>query len=583
MPAESGWYHVGSYLRPCSNAVDEGFFIIFITRKRRDDMKITGAEAIIKALELENTDIIFGYPGAAISPFYDALLNSRIKHILTRHEQGAAHAANGYARVTGKPGVCVSTSGPGATNLITGIANAYMDSIPIIAITGQVKRDMIGTDAFQEADITGATAPFTKHSYLVKTADELPRIIKEAFHIASTGRPGPVVIDIPIDVQTSTFEYKVPQTVEIKGYKPTVKGHPMQIRKAAAALEEAKRPVICAGGGVIAANAAGEMVELAVKRNIPVVTTLMGIGAIPSAHPLHFGMVGTHGSNTANHALHHADLVMILGARVGDRAIGAASTLGKKARIIHIDVDPAEIGKNIDVSIPLVGDLKLTLREMLEYVSPSDGREWLDEVTDRRLKAREKAAASADKHEGTGFIDPRKLLSLLADYLPEEAVVATEVGQNQIWAANNFKVRMPKTFITSGGLGTMGYGLPAAIGAKVGKPDVPVVVISGDGSFQMSMQELGTMKQHNIDVKIVLFNNCRLGMVRELQFTKHEGRYSQVCLDTNPDFVALAAAYGFKGERISSSAQIESALERMASAKGPYLLECMVDPMEPTL
>ena len=274
---------------------------------------------------------------------------------------------------------------------------------------------------------------------------------------------------------------------------------------------------------------------------------------------------------------------MILGARVGDRAIGAASTLGKKARIIHIDVDPAEIGKNIDVSIPLVGDLKLTLREMLEYVSPSDGREWLDEVTDRRLKAREKAAASADKHEGTGFIDPRKLLSLLADYLPEEAVVATEVGQNQIWAANNFKVRMPKTFITSGGLGTMGYGLPAAIGAKVGKPDVPVVVISGDGSFQMSMQELGTMKQHNIDVKIVLFNNCRLGMVREMQFTKHEGRYSQVCLDTNPDFVALAAAYGFKGERISSSAQIESALERMASAKGPYLLECMVDPMEPTL
>ena len=546
-------------------------------------MKITGAEAIIKALELENTDTIFGYPGAAISPFYDALLNSRIKHILTRHEQGAAHAANGYARVTGKPGVCVATSGPGATNLITGIANAYMDSIPIIAITGQVRSDMIGTDAFQEADITGATAPFTKHSYLVKAADELPRIIKEAFHIASTGRPGPVVIDIPVDVQTSVFDFKPSKAVEIKGYKPTVKGHPMQIRKAAAALEEAKKPVICAGGGVIAANAAAEMLELAERRNIPVVTTLMGIGAIPSAHPLHFGMVGTHGRQTANSVLNHADLVLILGARVGDRAIGAASSLSKKARIIHIDIDPAEIGKNIDVSIPLVGDLKLTLSDMLEHVRASDDKEWLCEATEKKLKAQQKAAAAREKHTDTGYIDPGYLLSMLADFLPEEAVVTTEVGQNQIWTANNYKVRMPGTFITSGGLGTMGYGLPAAIGAKIGRPDVPVVVISGDGSFQMSMQELGTMKQHNIDVRIILFNNCRLGMVRELQFTKHAGRYSQVCLDSNPDFTALAAAYGFRGERIYSNDQIGPALERMTGAKGPYLLECMVDPMEPTL
>jgi acetolactate synthase-1/2/3 large subunit len=546
-------------------------------------MKMTGAEAIIKALELENTDTIFGYPGAAISPFYDALLSSGIKHILTRHEQGAAHAANGYARVTGRPGVCVSTSGPGATNLITGIANAYMDSIPIIAITGQVKRDMIGTDAFQEADITGATAPFTKHSYLVKKAEDLPRIIKEAFHIAATGRPGPVVIDIPIDVQTTTFDFISPQTVDIKGYKPTVKGHPMQVRKAAAALEEAKRPVICAGGGVIAANATDEMLELAMKRNIPVVTTLMGIGAIPSTHPLHFGMVGTHGSQTANHALHHADLVLILGARVGDRAIGAASALGKKARIIHIDIDPAEIGKNIDVSIPLVGDLKLTLKDMLEYVKSSDDREWLCEVTEKKQKVMEKAVAGQDKRTDPGFIDPRYLLSQMADFLPEDAVLATEVGQNQIWAANNYQIRRPKTFITSGGLGTMGYGLPAAIGAKVGKQDVPVVVVSGDGSFQMSMQELGTMKQYDIDVKIVLFNNCRLGMVRELQLTKHGGRYSQVCLDRNPDFVAIAAAYGFRGEKISSNDQVRSALERMTSERGPYLLECMVDPMEPTL
>jgi acetolactate synthase-1/2/3 large subunit len=442
---------------------------------------------------------------------------------------------------------------------------------------------MIGTDAFQEADITGATAPFTKHSYLVKSAAELPRIIKEAFHIASTGRPGPVVIDIPIDVQTSVFDYQAPKTVDIKGYKPTVKGHPMQIRKAAAALEEAKRPVICAGGGVIASRAAGEMLRIAERRNIPVVTTLMGIGAIPSDHPLHFGMVGTHGSQTANYALHHADLVMILGARVGDRAIGAASTLAEKARIIHIDIDPAEIGKNIDVSIPLVGDLKLTLTDMLEHVTTSDDREWLGEVTDKKQKVQEKAEAARKKHTEGRYIDPKHLLSVLADFLPGEAVVATEVGQNQIWAANNYRVRMPGTFITSGGLGTMGYGLPAAIGAKLGRPDVPVVVISGDGSFQMSMQELGTMKQHDIDVRIVLFNNCRLGMVRELQLTKHGGRYSQVCLDKNPDFVALAAAYGFSGERISSEDQIRPALERMTKAKGPYLLECMVDPMEPTL
>jgi acetolactate synthase-1/2/3 large subunit len=545
-------------------------------------MKLTGAQAIIKMLELENADTIFGYPGAAISPFYDALLNSRIRHILTRHEQGAAHAANGYARVTGRPGVCVSTSGPGATNLITGIANAYMDSIPIIAITGQVRSDMIGTDAFQEADITGATAPFTKHSYLVKSADELPRVIKEAFHIASTGRPGPVVIDIPIDVQTSVFDFQPPMAVEIRGYKPTVKGHPMQIRRAAAALEEAKKPVICAGGGVIASNAESEMLELAERRHIPVVTTLMGIGAIPSSHPLHFGMVGTHGSQTANSVLYHSDLVLILGARVGDRAIGAASALGKKARIIHIDIDPAEIGKNIGVSIPLVGDLKLTLSDMLEHVSASDDRAWLDKVTEMKLKARQEAAA-AEKRPDTGYVDPRYLLSMLSDFLPEDAVIATEVGQNQIWTANNYKVRKPRTFITSGGLGTMGYGLPAAIGARIGRPDVPVVVISGDGSFQMSMQELGTMKQYDVDVRIVLFNNRRLGMVRELQLTKHGGRYSQVCLDSNPDFVALAAAYGFGGERICSNDQVRPALERMTGAKGPYLLECMVDPMEPTL
>lgn len=542
-------------------------------------MKMTGAEAIIRALEMEKTDTIFGYPGAAISPFYDALLGSSIRHILTRHEQGAVHAANGYARVTGRVGVCVATSGPGATNLITGIANAYMDSIPIVAITGQVSSGMIGTDAFQEADITGSTAPFSKHNYLVKEAVDLPRVIKEAFHIAATGRPGPVVIDVPVDIQNSTFDFQYPETVDIRGYKPTYKGHPMQIKKAAVALEAAERPVICAGGGVITADACAEVLDLAERRSIPVTTTLMGIGAISSVHPIYCGMVGTHGSQTANYALHHADLVLILGARAGDRAMGAASGLAKKAKIIHIDIDPAEIGKNINSAIPLVGDVKLILKELLNMVSAGGNTEWVATIADHKKQKQVKPVAKSDSQ----FVNPKYLLSVLSEYLPGDAVIATEVGQNQIWAANNYKINRPKTFITSGGLGTMGYGLPAAIGAKIGKPEAPVVVISGDGSFQMSMQELGTMKQYGIGVKIILFNNCRLGMVRELQLSKHGGRYSQVCLDNNPYFISLVGAYGFKGERISSDSQVKDALERLAADDTPHLLECAVDPMESTL
>ncbi|MGE5614058.1 MAG: biosynthetic-type acetolactate synthase large subunit [Bacillota bacterium] len=542
-------------------------------------MKITGAEAIIKSLEAEGVEVIFGYPGAAISPFYDALLGSSIRHILTRHEQGAAHAANGYARVTGRVGVCVSTSGPGATNLITGIANAYMDSIPLVAITGQVSSKMIGTDAFQEADITGATAPFSKHNYLTKDAEELPGKIKEAFHIASTGRPGPVVIDIPVDVQNQTFDFKYPESIDIRGYKPTYKGHPMQIRKVAAALENARRPVICAGGGVISANASEELRELAEKRGIPVITTLMGIGSIPSDHPLHLGMVGSHGSPLANYILHHSDLVLILGARVGDRAIGTASTLGKKAVIIHIDIDPAEIGKNIDTAIPVVGDVKLILKDILAIVKEGENSDW-HAVIDEQKRQRGVKPHTGSKEQ---YVNPKYLLSILSEYLPEDAIVCTEVGQNQIWAANHYRVRKPKTFLTSGGLGTMGYGLPSAIGAKLGRPDVPVAVVSGDGSFQMSMQELGTIKHYDIGVKIILFDNCCLGMVRELQLNRHGGRYSEVCLDKNPDFVALAQAYGIRGEKISSDAQVRPALERLVSENGAYLLHCLVDPMEPTL
>lgn len=541
-------------------------------------MKMTGAQAIIKALEIEATDVIFGYPGAAISPFYDALLESSVRHILTRHEQGAAHAANGYARVTGKVGVCVATSGPGATNLITGIANAYMDSVPIVAITGQVESGLIGRDVFQEADITGATAPFCKHNYLVKKAEDLPRVIKEAFHLAKTGRPGPVVIDVPVDVQNRSFEFNYPESIDIRGYKPTYKGHQVQIRKVAEAVKKANSPVICAGGGIIIANASRELQELAERCRIPVATTLMGIGSLPSRHALNLGMVGTHGTYTANYAVHNADLVLILGARVGDRAMGAAGKIAQKAKIIHIDIDPAEIGKNIDVSIPVVGDVKLVLEDLLGMLEEGGNEAWLETLS----KLTQQRGKLPDAAEG-GYVNPKYLLSRLSEYVDENAIVATEVGQNQIWAANNFNVRKAGSFITSGGLGTMGYGLPSAVGAKIGRPDATVITVSGDGSFQMSMQELGTMKQFGLGIKIIVFNNSRLGMVRELQKNKHGGRYSQVHMEHNPDFIAIAGAYGFKGEKITANSGIDAALRRMTADDSPYLLECIVDPEESSL
>jgi acetolactate synthase-1/2/3 large subunit len=549
-------------------------------------MKLTGAQAIIKALEMEKADVIFGYPGAAICPFYDALLDSDIRHILTRCEQGAAHAANGYARVAGKTGVCVSTSGPGATNLITGIATAYMDSVPIVAITGQVSTESIGRDVFQEADITGATAPFCKHNYLVKNANDLPRVFKEAFYIASTGRPGPVLIDIPIDVQTGVLDFKYPEDVDIKGYKPTYKGHPLQIKKMAEALEKARAPVICAGGGVANANASPELLELAKKRRIPVATTLMGIGAIPTAHELSLGMVGSHGSFAANYAVHNADLLIIVGARVGDRAIGAPGKIAEKAVIVHIDIDPAEIGKNIETDIPVVGDAKFILSELAGAVGTGDAdaaEAWIAsirKIREERAKKRVNRLDGADEHSA---VNPKYLLSILHEHTGDNVFITTEVGQNQIWAANCCSVRKPREFITSGGLGTMGFGLPAAIGVKIGRPDSNVVVISGDGSFQMSMQELGTMKQSQLGIKIILFNNSRLGMVRELQKVKYRGRYSQVFMEPNPDFVAIAKAYGFSGERISGNSEIRGALDRMFRDNEPYLLECLVDPEESTL
>lgn len=543
-------------------------------------MEITGAQAIIKSLEKEKVNTIFGYPGAAICPFYDALLDSDIRHILTRCEQGAAHAASGYARITNRTGVCVATSGPGATNLITGIATAYMDSIPMVAITGQVQSDLIGRDVFQEADITGATAPFCKHNYLVKDAKSIPKIIKEAFHIASTGRPGPVLIDIPIDLQQEKFDFIYPQAIDIRGYKPNYKGHAVQISKIAQAIENAKRPVICAGGGIINANATGELAALVEKCQIPVTTTLMGIGAVPSDHDLYFGMLGSHGVYAANYAIHHSDLLLIIGARVGDRAMGSASKIARTARIIHIDIDPAEIGKNVDVSIPLVGDAKLILQDLINITEKGRTEEWIDTLKKSRT---ERSPGKSDLEEKTGYINPRWLLSALSEVSGDNAVFTTEVGQNQIWAANHLKIKNPRAFITSGGMGTMGYGLPAAVGVKIGSPDSTVITIGGDGSFQMCMQELGTIKQNNLGVKMIILNNSRLGMVRELQKIKFGKRYSQVNLESNPDFVKLALAYGFKGERISSDSEVKQALYKMLADDEPYLLECIVDPEEPTL
>lgn len=539
-------------------------------------MELTGAQAMVKALELEGINTIFGYPGAAICPFYDALLDSTLTHILTRNEQGAAHAASGYSRVTGKTGVCVATSGPGATNLITGIATAYSDSIPMVAITGQVSLDLIGRDVFQEADITGATSPFCKHNYLVKNIKELPRIIKEAFHIASTGRPGPVLIDVPIDIQTQSIDFIYPKAVEIRGYKPNYKGHPHQIKRIAEAIAIAKSPVICAGGGVISAKASEIMTKLSESCGIPVVTTLMGIGAIAGNHPLNLGMLGSHGVYAANYAVNKADLLILIGARVGDRALGTAEKIAQKAKIIHIDIDPAEIGKNVSTTIPVVGDAKLILEDLYANIQTGDTAEWIGIIKE----IKDKKVIDSSKSD---FVNPRLLISNLSEKLDEDAIMATEVGQNQIWAANNFLARKPGAFITSGGLGTMGYGLPAAIGAKLGKPESTVVVVGGDGSFQMSMPELGTIKQTEIGIKIIIFNNSRLGMVRELQKNRHGGRYSQVNLDYNPDFVKLADAYGFKAEKITKNTQIAAALDRFLADDKTYVLECIVDPEEPTI
>lgn len=538
--------------------------------------RIKAAAAMVKSLEREGVRVVYGYPGAAICPFYDELTKSDIHHVLVRHEVNAGHAASGYARITNKPAVCIATSGPGATNLLTAIATAYADSVPLICITGQVSTDQIGCDVFQEADITGAAEPFVKYSYLIKDAAELPRIFKEAFYIAGTGRKGPVLIDVPVDVQQTYIDFEYPETAELRSYKPTVKGNALQIKRVGEALTEAKRPLICAGGGVFAADAQEELRALIEKSGIPVVSTMMGLGLLPTGHPLYMGMLGMHGVKTANYAVQKCDTMVLIGARVGDRAVRSPQFLAETTRIIHIDIDPAEIGKNIKTDIPLVGDCKNILGQLTEYVASADRSEWLGELN----KVKNLIPV---EDETEGYVNPKMFIRKLSAALPENTVCVADVGQNQIWTCNNFQMGSGR-FLTSGGMGTMGYSIPCAIGAKMASPQSEVVAICGDGSFQMQMMELATIIQEQLPVKMIIMRNNRLGMVRELQTRNYADNQTAVHLtEGNPDFVALAKAYGIEAERVSTMAEAEAAIAHLCASDKAYLLECNVFKNESTL
>lgn len=535
---------------------------------------MNGAQAMVKCLDNEGVEMVFGYPGVAICPFYDSLLDTDIKSVLIRTEQNAAHAASGLARVTGKVGVCAVTSGPGATNLITGIATAFADSIPLVCITGQVNSELIGSDVFQEADITGAAESFVKYSYLVKNAEDIPQIFKEAFYIANTGRKGPVLIDVPIDVQNAPVrKFKYPDSVSMRTYKPTVKGHIVQIKKVIAELEKAKRPVICAGGGVLLGDAQKLLREFSHRHKIPVVTTMMGIGAMQTEDPLYFGMVGNNGAPCANRAMNEADMIIMVGARVADRAVNQPEIITKNKVLVHMDVDPAEIGKNAGPTIPLVGDAKHIFSDMLEQELDGDYSEWVV-----CLQEYEKTMADTRKPD-PAFVDPAEFVRRLSDKMERDAVYVADVGQNQIWSCRNCKIR-EGSFLTSGGMGTMGYSIPAAMGAKLGAPGRQVVAVCGDGSFQMSMMEFATMRQYQVPVKIVVIANHYLGMVREYQQNTYKGRYSVVELGGGPDLEKLAQAYGMDFIRLEAPDKMDEAIDAFLKDEDAVLMECVINPMD---
>jgi len=537
-------------------------------------VKMSGAKILVESLLKEKVEVIFGYPGGVVLPLFDCLYDAAIPFILTRHEQGAAHAADGYARATGKVGVCIATSGPGATNLVTGIATAYMDSVPMVAFTGQVKTFLIGSDAFQEADIVGITRPITKHNYLVKDVNDLARIIKEAFHIASTGRPGPVVIDLPVDVTMGQAEFHYPREVDLKGYKPNYSGHPGQIKKAAKLISASKRPVIYAGGGVIISGAANKLKDLAIKTKTPVTTTLLGLGGFPGEDKLSLGMLGMHGTGYANQAIMESDLIIAIGARFDDRVTGKIDEFAPHAKIIHIDIDPSAISKTVKVDVPIVGDIKNVLTELNKIVKKADTADWLKQVDGWKkqypLKYDNKGSA----------IKPQYVVEEIYAATKGDAIITTEVGQNQMWAAQFYKFSKPRSFISSGGLGTMGYGLPAAIGAQIGCPDKVVFDIAGDGSIQMNIQELTTAVHNKVPVKVAILNNGYLGMVRQWQELFYQRRYSSVKLEGSPDFVKLAEAYGAVGIRIEKKKDVRPAIKKALATKNTVIMDFIVEPEE---
>jgi acetolactate synthase-1/2/3 large subunit len=537
-------------------------------------MKMTGAQIILDGLVKEGVEVIFGILGGAILPLYDTMPQfPQLRHVLVRHEQCAAHAADGYARVTGKVGVCMATSGPGATNLVTGIANAYLDSAPIVAITGQVPRSLIGTDGFQEADITGITLPITKHNYLVRDTGSLARIIKEAFYLARTGRPGPVHIDVPRDVFQEQVEYHYPSKLDLPSYKPTLQGHPAQIKKAIKLISESKQPVIIAGHGVIISQAYDELRKLAETAQIPVVTTLLGISCFPESHVLSFGMLGMHGMAYANLAVDTSDLIIGIGMRFDDRATGKVSTFAPHARIIHIDIDPAEIGKNVRVDVPIVGDIKTVLSALNKQITSTEHVEWFEQLDDWR-----KEHPSTNIRESESVL-PQYVVRQIYEVTKGEATIITGVGQNQMWAAQHYWYDKPNTLISSGGLGTMGFGLPASVGVKIGRPDDTVWLIDGDGSFQMTIQELATIAQERLSIKIAIMNNGYLGMVRQWQELFHERRYVATPL-SGPDYVKIGEAYGIPGVRVTRKIDVIPAVEKAMEEPGPFLIDFAIEPEE---
>ena len=540
---------------------------------------MTGAQAIIASLEAEGVDLVFGYPGGQAIKIYDALYDSKqIHHVLARHEQGATHMADGYARATGKVGVVLVTSGPGATNTVTGIATAYMDSIPMVVITGQVTRGVIGTDSFQESDIVGITMPVVKHSFLLQSTDDLTRTFREAFYIASTGRPGPVLIDIPSDLSGAEMVFHYPDSVSLPSYKPTYRGNARQVKQAAELIQKAERPLLYAGGGIVTSHACAELTELAERMQIPVVTTLMGKGAMRCSNPLNLGPVGMHGSKYANMAVTECDLLIAVGARFSDRVTGKVSEFAPHAKVIHIDIDPAEIGKIINPVVPIVGDAKGVLAAINERLAKADAqpidRAWVEDVFSWRERW---PFYTSDFSDYPNAIAPEVVLHKLSQKLdPEASIVTTEVGQHQMWAHQNIHREHARTFISSGGLGTMGFGFPAAIGAKIGCPESEVVCVAGDGSFQMNSQEMATAKINDVPVKVLIIDNRALGMVHQWQSLFYNKRYSFTELADNPDFVKLADAYGWRARRVEKPEDVDAALDEMLASKEPFLLDVMI-------